>query len=381
MRRLAAALVVVCAGAAVAHGAEPEPTLGPWARAGRPLVVRAPGATRVRGGGSPWATPQGADGDEFVLQSPRADVLLREVEVDRGGAVERVALPLRALPTAGPLTAVFTATTTSPGAVSVPVRGLPTIREAWLLVDDVAAAPPGASPAALRAIGAWRDGPRSGPRAAFEPLLHAPGPEAFRAAAEAAARAPRLPPGTARLLWVLAAIEAALLVLLRAAPPRRRVAWLVAPPVACVAWLAATGALPGRVRATWTAWAGTDDVLVVLRLEAPRGGDVAFRVPDAATTPALLRFDADDRSGADADVGRAVRMSLAPRESRLLAWRISASPGAGAAAGPDPGDASAAWLRTLGLAADGAGPDVPVSAVLDSWTGFAPVRASSARVR
>jgi hypothetical protein len=358
--------------------------VGPFVRAGRPLVVRVAGAVRVRAAGSPWALPQGTHGDEFVLNAPRGDVTFHEFEVDTGAGVRRVAAALRVLPSDRTVTAVLAGTSASTGAagggaVVVATDDLPTVREGWLLFDDVGEPPAGLPAPARRALDAWRSGPRAGSRAGFEPLLHEPAALPFRATAESAAASGTLPDDVRRVLLITALVELVLVGLLRSAPAGRRAAWLALPPLVCGAWMLLADRLPGAVRATVATWddAAAGDRLVVLRLDARRDADVSFRVPEAASTPALLRFDAEDRTAEEAEVGREVRLRIPAGQARVVAWRTRSEPPAEAGAGAPARSAGDAWRASLGIGPAavrvGATPDSEVV----SARGFVPVPADA----
>lgn len=359
-RRIAVAAAAVLLVIAHAEAGDPphEFVLGPVVRAGRPVVVRVPGARRVRGGGSPWALPQGVRRDEFLLQMPRADVTLRTLEVDRGaGAPEVQQVTVRALPADRPVRAAFgSGADLDLAAADAGGHRLPTFAEAWLLVDEVGEAPDGVPPAARAALDRWRTSarPLDAARSAFQPLTHAPGPDAFRATAELAALAPTLPDDLVAALLILAIAEAVLVVLLRSRPGPSRALWTALPAALCLVWMTAAGRLPGAVRVTVVRLDGPQDRLVALRLEARRSSRVELTLPDGATVPAVLRFDADDIASVDDEIGRTVRVDLEAGTSRVIAWTEPAGAGAvrAAAAGVPP--ATAAWIRRLGLEVEGA---------------------------
>ncbi|MCE9636960.1 MAG: hypothetical protein K8T90_14745 [Planctomycetes bacterium] len=289
----------------------------------------------------------------------RGDLELQSLEIEEAGVLRRVEVRLRALPASGPVVATFD----GPGAreVLIPPTALPTVREGWLIFDDLRGERDGLSPAEAAAIAAWRASPRAGQSdAAFEPLTWSPGPDAFRAAAAVAAGAPRLPRDVALALLLAAAAEVSLLALAARRRPAVRAIWLAGPPLAALIWLVSAGRLPGDVRAVTFRLDGPSRRLLIVRFDSPRGGEVSFRVPDDATAPAILRYDEDDVSAVNASAGREVVLPIPAGQSRVVAWSVPVA----AATGPDdvPGpagdtepqpDARTSWLglRATGVAA------------------------------
>jgi hypothetical protein len=357
------AWTVALAVASIAAAAE-EPRVqlptGAYVRAGRPVVVRVPGgAERVRAVEGPWALPVGERGDEFVLAHPSVvgGELPLEVRV-AGGSVE-LRVRVRPLPASGRVVGGFGEPGGEPQWVRLPTEGLPTVREAWLWLDEVRGEPPAADPAVAAALAAWRDGPRpadSG-RAAFEPLTLPASEAAFHAAAAVERDAPALPGAAAVVLLVLAVTEGvlALTLVLRRERPAVRCAWLAVPPLAAAAWLLAAGRLPGALRCTAFAVDGPQDRLIVLRVEARRAGSASLALPGAAAGAAMLRYAPADASLREAQVGREVRLDLRAGEFRVLAYRL---PGVAAAAArsDEPRAALERWAEGLGLVPRGVAP-------------------------
>jgi hypothetical protein len=372
--RGAAAATFLCATFAAPRTAgaeEAEFPLGPIVRAGRPVVVRVPGARRVRVAGSPWALPVGGQGDEFVVQTPHADTTLGLVEVEDGSGVRSVRTAPRPLPAGGSVAAAFGGDRAD---VVLPPERLPTTPEAWLVVDEVGAAPEGLAPAERAALETWR---AADLRA--EPLLFPPDAAVFAATRDLAAGAPRLPRDVATALLLLALAEAALVVLVRSRAPMSRALWLAAPPVAALAWLLAAGALPGPVRVVVLRAETGRDRLVVARFEAVRDGTVSFRVPEGAWVPALLRFDADDRSAADAEAGREVRLPIPAGGARVVAWRLPSASAAEPASEAGIPSSVASWLARRGLRVVGVAGPAETASLLDP-RGFVPLEAAAVAV-
>lgn len=385
MKRIAAALLVAL-GAATAAAEDTfraELPLGPVVREGRPVVVRVPGAEYVHlmTPGAPSANATGTRGDEFVIQwadAPGGVLTFLAGTVADGS--ERVRLNVRVLPASGEVVGRFG--DAEGGAIGLPVDGLPTVREAWLLFDRVEGEPPGAEQAVLDALASWRAGARPGTdRAAFAPLTHAPSEDAFRGAALVDRDAPGLPDSVVRLLVVLAAAESVLAVVVfrRPGSARTRAAWLGAPAVAAAVWLLASGSLPGPIRATAFVLEGPEDRLVVVRFEARRFGWPRIDVPGAASWPALLRFSTDDTSATTDTLGRTSLLLMDSGESRLLAYSLPKGEDAREGPGPDVPAPLARWMRGLGLEVTGAGAPIRPED-LPSSDGLVVVPALSLRV-
>jgi hypothetical protein len=301
-----------------------ELPLGPYVRPGRPLDVRViGGADRVRAPGTPWALPQGERGDEFILQLTEATVGVLSLEIDRGGRVERTSMTVETLPVDKRVVGVRGDDAASPGALALrlPDSGLPTVREGWLLLDDVSGhVVPNAVEDSLRAI---RDA-RAAARPFEEPLLFPPDPAAFVTMSRVAASAPMLPGDVGVLLALLAGVEVALVVVLRSRDVSRwrRAAWLAMPSLVATAFIFAGGRLPGALSATAGGLYGRFPLFVVVRVEARRDGHARFVLPDVASSAAMIRFSADDATVADASVGREVVLDLRAGESRLFAYSM-----------------------------------------------------------
>lgn len=386
-RCAAAAAVLAALAPAAVPGRPPIDVVFPFGevvRPGRPFVVRAPGAAAVRADGGPWAVAGGDEGDEFLLLPPAAVARSVELTIRAHGDEDLPAgvggpegrrVEVRVLPAPGPVRAVFDARDVrTPSDVLVTVATLPTLPEAWLLFDEVPAAPAGASPAAIRAMERARELPHPGDpaRAPFQPWTSGPDPGAYRALAVAADATPPLPRDVAAALCVLAAAEVLLLLVLRRRRPWVRAAWLAAPPLAALAGLAAAGrATPVPIRAVAVRIEGPSDALVVVRLAGPRSGPAAtgsFEVPRGAASPAVVAYDADD-TGAGATVrGRTVEVALAKGASRVVAWREPPLPpgdGVGRDGSSEPSAEVLAWIRARGLdvlpGSSAAGPPTAVS--------------------
>lgn len=356
-------------GAASARAEEPAAQLlpAPYVRAGRPVVVRVPGASRVRAASGPWALAQGAASDEFVLQVHRADVGLGDLEIeDLSGAVRRVPLRAEALPATGHVRAVLGGGGAAPTDVVVDISAagqLPTVPEAWLLFDEVAGDAEAATMTgpARAALDAWRRDLRASETPALEPLRLAPDEHAFRAAAEAASTAARLPRDVSVALLVAAGTTLLLLLVTRgggsprgtaAAPqpaPWRRIGWVCAPSAACLAWFAFASPLPGAVRATSFVVAGDAGASAFVRFETDVAAEISFALPDGASSAAVLAWDEGDTTVRDAEAGRLVRLVLPPAAVRIVAWRLPPSDGATAADVAPAGGETTRWLRRLGL--------------------------------
>jgi hypothetical protein len=330
-RRWILAFAAVVLGRAVAFASDAEPPkvelpLGPYVRPGRPLDVRVVGgAERVRAPGTPWALPQGERGDEFILQLTDATVGVLQLEVQRGGAIERVAQPVETLPADATIVGVRGDGAASPGTrpLRLSALGLPTVAEGWLLLDDIAdgAAPPGATDL-LRTL---RELPPAA-RPFRVPLLFGTDEGAFVCAAKVAASAPRLPADVALVLELLAAAELVVLAILRfrEASSVRHAAWLGVPAVVALAFLATPGRLPGALSATAVAVDAPGRVVLVY-VEARRDGAARFVLPAGTTGAAMIRYSAADATVADASAGREVVLDLRAGESRLFAYAVERS--------------------------------------------------------
>ncbi len=384
---LCATVFAVATASSARADADPAAVLpGPWVRAGRPVVVRVPGASRVRAASGPWALAQGAASDEFVLQVLRADLGTLELEVeDLTGGVRRVSLRAEPLPAAGQVRGVLGGAAGGPADVVVDLSSpatLPTVPEAWLVFDDVAEDPAAAAiPGLARAaLDAWRRDLRATATPGFEPLRLAPDEHAFRAAAEAAAAAPRLPRDVSVALVVAAGATLLLLLVVRgarsggdgqrtatvpsdaAAPVTadgpaclRRILWICAPSAACLAWFAVATPLPGAVRATSFVLEGDSGATAFVRFETDTVAEVAFAIPDGGSSAAVLAWDEGDATVREAEAGRRVRIGLPPGAVRIVAWRLplagdaDGDAGAQSAGGDVPGGETVRWLRRLGL--------------------------------
>ncbi len=360
----ALAVLAVCAAAVSATAETPrvEPLLGGVVREGAPVVVRAPGAQRVRARGGPWAGPVGERRDEFVLlwARPRGDVL--DVDVtDVAGNVAAVELAVRPLPARqGPGGGGWTASLAPragdglrDGVVSVRPIALPTVPEAWLVFDDVGDVPDGLPPAARRALDAACSRPRSRP---FEPALLPPSPQAFRAAAQSAAVAPRLSADVGRVLGIVAVLVIVLVVIVRRRPASGRLAaaWLAAPPVVALVWMLLSGALPGAVRGHAIVLERDGAAVALLRLSAVRSGEVTVALTDGAGGVASLlvpvRWGPGDSAPEGVAVGTTARLRIERGHSVLLAFRLPAGDlrgGEGVGGGPALATISE-WLRPAG---------------------------------
>lgn len=323
--------------------------LGPYVRAGRPLDVRiVGGADRVRAPGTPWALPQGARGDEFILQLTDATVGVLPLEIERDGRVERVTQTVETLPADAVVVGVRGDGDVPAGAraLRLPATGLPTVNEGWLLLDDG----PDGVPRPFQDVGGWMRAERG----FVEPMLLDPDPRPFVAMAEAADHAPRLPPDTALALMLLAVVEAALLGVLaiRRDAPWRRAAWLILPAVGALVFECRGAGLPGAIRADAAAVVvthignGSGTALILVRVEARRAGRASFELPPAdasavasahdgsraapdtlasATTSsaAVLRYGPDDSTVETVAAGRRVDVDLPAGQIRLFAYAVT----------------------------------------------------------
>jgi len=327
LRILAFAVVALSSSAFAAPDDAPpkvELPLGPYVRPGRPLDVRVVGgADRVRAPGTPWALPQGDRGDEFILQLTEATAGVLSLEIERGGRVERTSMTVETLPEDGRLVGVRGDDKAPSGSreFKLPTTGLPTVREAWLLLDDVAGA--GAPQDAHETpIFAAFDERYAASRPLHEPLLSPPDPAAFAASAELASAAPRLPPDVGTILTLLASAEIVLVLVLhsRRSTPWNCAAWLGAPAIAACAFLVGADRLPGALSATATALDGTMGRFVLVRVEARRAGHARFALPSPASSAAMIRYAPDDATVTSASAGREVALDLLAGESRLFAY-------------------------------------------------------------
>jgi hypothetical protein len=361
-RILACAVAVVSSTALAAPDDAPpkvELPLGPYVRPGRPLDVRViGGADRVRAPGTPWALPQGARGDEFILQLTEATVGVLSLEIDRGGRVERTSTAVETLPRDGKIGA-FTSRSGNERSIFPNIDfvkdRMPTLPEGWLLLDLVYDVD--LRPSAMPRF--WRAEPID-PRARgfMDPLLLTPDPRLFAATAEAAVRAPALPAGPATALTLCAAAELALALLLalRRDGPWRRAAWLCAPAVVCVAYVVSGDRLPGALRADATTvfMPKYDRALVLVRVDARRTGEAVFDLPASATSAAVLRYAPDDSTVESVSAGRRVELIVPAGQSRLFAYSIDAEwpfPGSGDVSAPSPTVPNALhdWIADAGF--------------------------------
>ena len=355
--RAAIALLLLTGGlgsAAMAAPSQVEPVLGGHVREGRPLVVRAPGARRVRIEGGPWAGPVGTRGDEFVLLGVGAGGATLALDVDRSGGArasgtpERVEVTVRPLPLAGEWTAALDGRDSTAGVVAVKPVDLPTVAEAWLLFDAVVGVPDGLAAAERLALEARLRGMHS---VVPEPALLRPSPLPFRAAAEAAAAAPGLPAGAARILIVLAALVVLLAIVMRLRPSDRQTAvWAGGVSLVAACWLLVGDMLPGAVHANAIVLAGESAELVLLRLAANRDSEVTVEAPPGASVLVPLRWGTDDAPPDGQAVGARATLRIARGRSVLLAVRVPRSPSSPSAAGDAMarGRPLADWVRGLG---------------------------------
>ena len=149
MRRLLGgwlAFAVVTTFAAAAWAGPPpravETPLGGWYREGRPVLLRVPGAARVRAPSAAWALPRGEALDEFLLvgAAPEGGRLRLTVEDALTGDSSEVFVPLRPLPDGRALTAVLDGSELADGEVAVPAGALESLIIAAVSVPIAVAA-------------------------------------------------------------------------------------------------------------------------------------------------------------------------------------------------------------------------------------------------
>ena len=368
--------VISLPGMALAAPDEPprvELPLGPYVRPGRPLDVRViGGADRVRTVGTPWALPQGERGDEFILQMPESASAVLSLEIERSGQLGRATADVEVLPAGQDVVAISADGAPPPGARAVRLAptGLPTVREGWLLLDDVGdgIAPAGVAehlrhlrrlPAAARPFGA--------------PLLFGADGAVFATTAALAGRAPRLPDDVGVLLALLAAVEVTLALVLRSRRPSpwRCAAWLGLPPLATLAFLLVPGRLPGALAATAVAIDGAHGRCVLVRVESRRAATARFELRPEWSGASMVRYSADDATVTEAETGREVRLSLGAGESRLFAYAMRSKPDGEREASSSPmsldqpspravPEALRVWVEGRGLEARGS--DLPFTA-------------------
>jgi hypothetical protein len=335
---LALAMMALAANAFASPGDDAprvEFPLGAYFRPGRPLDVRiVGGADRVRAPGAPWALPQGARGDEFLLQLTEATSGTLSLTIERDRRTSEVSVAIERLPAATRVTASHEA----PARLRTDATPLlsqaepPSVPDAWLIADADDESP------AVRSL--------------CLPALRGPIPEAFPAMEEIAAAAPHLPADVAIALEILAAVEMVLVLLLRFRNdgPWTRAAWLSAPPVLATLFVVGGARLPGAVRATAVDVRGSKCRTVFVRVEALRPGRARFVLPADAGNAWIVRFAPDDATVADMAAGREVEVTLGAGETRVFCYGMprSTDPDDAAPRRPLPA-AAGVWAAALGV--------------------------------
>lgn len=325
------------------------PLLSGLVRSGRPAAVRAPGVARVRGARGPWCTPVRPGSAEFLL--PEAPLPGEALELDRGGRIDVVRPDWRSHD-GGPLVGRLPGGAEGPdgtGVVRLVRDELPTVPSGWLSLDAVDGPETGLDEATRSALGAWRR-TSEGVARRLDPARWEPALEAFRASAVESRVGSVLPSDVLLVLGLVAGLQVALVAWIAWRRPRgaARLGALALPAVAALVWLVVTGHLTAGARAHVTALASDGVVTIVLRIEALRPVEVVLTPPSDARVPQPVRFDVDDRTWRDDEIGSTVRVRLEPGQSRVLAYLIEADVPADGGVQP-PSAPLRAWLARLEL--------------------------------
>lgn len=324
-----------------------------------PVVVRVPGAARVRGARGPWCLPVSVGSAEFVLPLPPLPGTA--LSIDTGDRIVDAYPAWRTIDPPVILVVDGAGPSRVPGSTIVEARSdeLPGVSAPYAVFEAVHA--PATLAASTRAAIERARVERTEAAARLDPATWEPELDVYRAALAEAGLAADLPPHVVTLWLLLAALQLALVGWARWRRPDARLAVVVLalPGVVTVGWLLAGGSVDGRVRARVACYSADDVATVLLHVAAAEDTEVRVRPAAGAGVVHPLRYDVDDESWRDASVGHEVRMALGAGQSRLLAYRVLGVPRAFDLDDPPPRDV-AAWLRRVGLRATGETFDVPV---------------------